>query len=208
MKKTSLIWLVAVVILFNINCNKEKNDNNNEDKIIGTGEVISKDIVVSPFHNIILEGVANIYVTIADTQIVIYKAQQEILDIMTYSVVNETFKLGMNNDNKEIETDKEISAEITIPGIESITLTGVGNFELNGEKQSILDIDLTGAGNVYAYNMEVDTCYINLSGVGDCEVRVNNLLDVAISGVGNVKYKGNPTVDLVITGVGNVIDDN
>ena len=150
MKKTSFIWLVAVLTLLNINCEKEKNDNNNEDKIVGTGEVISKNIDVSSFHSIILEGVANIYVTIADTQVVVYKAQREILDIMTYSVVNETFKLGMDSDDKKIETDKEISAEITIPGIESITLTGVGNFELNGKKQNILDIDLAGVGKVYA----------------------------------------------------------
>ncbi len=47
-----------------------------------------------------------------------------------------------------------------------------------------------------------------ISGVGNCEVRVNNSLYVTISGVGFVHYKGNPTVQSNISGVGNVIDDN
>lgn len=207
MKNTRFLLIIIALSLLHLSCDKN-NDNNNKDKIVGTGDVVSKDIVVSSFNSIIIEGVTNVYATIGDIQTVVYKAQQEILDIMTWSVTNQTLTISMDNNDREIETDEEISAEITIPEIESIALNGVGNYSLSGEKQDILVIEINGAGNIYAYNMEVDTCYILITGVGNCEVRVNNLLDVEITGVGNVKYKGSPVVNYIVTGVGSVSDNN
>jgi hypothetical protein len=103
-----------------------------------------------------------------------------------------------------IHTDKEISADIVVPSLNFVGITGAGDYKILGEKQPALDIYITGTGNIHAFDMEVDDCTIRITGTGDCEVNVNRSLDVQISGVGNIFYMGHPTLTSDISGVGNV----
>ena len=109
---------------------------------------MTETLDLSSFHSIKNTGVANIYVTVGDTQSVVLKAQQNIINVITYEA---------NNDTLEIGIQKNIS-----------TSTGVGN----------------------------------------CQVRVNNTLNVTITGVGSVYYKGYPTISSTITGLGKLVDAN
>ncbi len=122
---------------------------------------------------------------------------------MTYEVRDHTLHIGFKPDYT-VNTSEEISADITIPSVSYVAITGAGDFELEGAKQEFLDIHITGAGNVSAFDMKVTDCQIKISGTGNCEVNVINSLDVQVSGVGNIFYKGNPTVYTEISGVGNV----
>ncbi|MFC2113102.1 GIN domain-containing protein, partial [Bacteroidota bacterium] len=144
---------------------------------------------------------------IGSTQSVVLKAQQNIIDVMTYTVTGQTLQVGVK-DNTSIENHEEIRFDITISSISNIDLVGVGDFVFSGADQDELAINLTGVGNVNAYDMKVRTCTINSTGVGDCKVHVLNTLTVTITGVGSIYYKGNPTITSSITGVGQLVDAN
>jgi hypothetical protein len=152
-------------------------------------------------------GVANVYVTLGSPQSVILKAQQNIIDVLTYEVINNTLKIGVE-DNVSIENTEEIRFDIVINEISDIGLLGVGSFELSGDYQDELSISFIGVGHVNAYNLEVGICTISSTGVGDCKVKVLDELNVTITGVGNVYYKGNPLITQTITGIGTLINDN
>ena len=204
MKKSILLILsFYIIVLFN-GCEKEDNGTNN---ITGVGDVVTETLDLSSFQSIKNTGVANIYVTVGDTQSVVLKAQQNIIDVITYEVNNSTLEIGIQN-NTSINESKGIVFEITIPEIDKIELIGVGDFELSGDSQDELYIILTGVGTVRAYDLEVDVCHITSTGVGNCQVRVNNTLNVTITGVGSVYYKGNPTINSTITGLGKLVDAN
>jgi len=124
----------------------------------------------------------------------------------TGSVLTET---PVDVDNLEIvlsgvtsDFDMQIDAD-------SLTtfLTGTGNIEYMGNtgKHRVL---LSGAGDIEAYNLTSDECFVTLNGTGDTRLYVNDLLDARINGVGNVYYKGSPAIVSTGDGVGNVIDDN
>ena len=49
---------------------------------------------------------------------------------------------------------------------------------------------------------------ISISGSGNCEVLVEEILDVSISGSGNVYYKGNPQINVNISGSGGLFNSN
>ena len=204
MKKSILLILsFYIIVLFN-GCEKEDNGTNN---ITGVGDVVTETLDLSSFQSIKNTGVANIYVTVGDTQSVVLKAQQNIIDVITYEVNNSTLEIGIQ-ENTSINESKGIVFEITIPEIDKIELIGVGDFELSGDSQDELYIFLIGVGTVRAYNLEVDVCHITSTGVGNCQVRVNNTLNVTITGVGSVYYKGNPTINSTITGLGKLVDAN
>jgi hypothetical protein len=161
-------------------------------------------------RNIKVKGigpVANFYVTIGSPQSVVLKAQQNIMDVMSWEVANKSLKVKLDKD-VSIQNYEEIRFEITVPEIDDINLVGIGDFELAGNNQDKLSITLTGVGHINAYDMQVNTCNITLTGVGDCKVYVLDQLNATITGVGSVYYKGNPDINSVITGVGKLVNAN
>ena len=54
--------------------------------------------------------------------------------------------------------------------------------------------------------MPVKECRLDISGLGYCEVSVEETMDVNISGAGKVYYKGNPEVFRNISGLGSIIN--
>jgi hypothetical protein len=127
-----------------------------------------------------------------------------VLDVLTYKVSDGILEIGFKK-GYTVNTSEEIRAEITIHSANYAGITGAGDFEFSGVQQDVLDIYITGAGNVDSYDMPVNDCNITISGTGNCEVHVIDHLDVKISGVGNIWYRGNPTVDTDVSGVGNII---
>jgi hypothetical protein len=194
---------VSILLLYSASCENDKN----EIRINGNGPVITTSIELSSFNKIVHTGVADYYITIGSPQSVFLKAQQNIIDVMTWEVVNHSLKVGLQ-DHVSLETHDEIRFDITVPSITNLELTGVGDFLLSGPDQGELTITLNGVGNIDSYELKADTCNIMLTGVGNCKVFVRNLLSGALSGVGNVYYKGNPAINLNVTGVGRLIDSN
>lgn len=172
--------------------------------VIGSGAVESEERAASDFTGVSVNGQCNVDITIGDSFYVVLHAQPQVLDVMITEVKSDILNIGFNPDYN-VKTDAEISATIVLPSINFIGLSGAGDFKLSGEEQSSLDIQISGSGNVEAFDMTVDDCNIGISGTGNCEVSVMEKLQVRISGVGNIFYKGNPDITSDISGVGNVV---
>ena len=206
-KATRLLSILGILLAASCIDDNDTRNNSGKIRIVGTGDIVSKEITVDAFNSIQNVGVINVYFTQGNTRKVVLKAQQNILDVMKYSVSGNELVLSFD-DNVNISTSKEISAEVTNPDLTSINIVGTGNIELNGSGQSKLIVVATGTGNINAYNFPVDTCYITMTGTGWCKVNVNKLLNATMTGIGSVYYKGHPEIHSSITGLGNVVDDN
>ncbi len=206
MKHVLIPFLVGLVFIFFAGCEDNDPDDNNRN-VVGTGPIVSKILSLDEFSMIENTGVADIYVTRGSPQSVILKAQQNIIDVMTIGVLGDELKIGLEN-GVSIEKAEKIRFDIIVPEITSVTLTGVGDFILSGDYQEELTILLTGVGKVKAFDQEVGTCNITVTGVADCEVNVKNELIVNLTGVGNIYYKGHPSIDSSISGVGSLVDAN
>jgi hypothetical protein len=171
--------------------------------VIGTGDVESMELELPAFDGVNVTGTCNVEIVIGETQSVTLFAQSEVLEVMKYEVINNILQIGFKPDYT-VNTKEEISAEIIVPSVSYVGVTGAGDFDLAGPQQDLLDIHITGTGNIKAFDMEVKECNIRISGAGNCEVNVKDHLDVSISGVGNVRYMGTPSLDTDVSGVGNV----
>ncbi len=176
--------------------------------ITGEGDIISQTYTVGPFHSIGNIGIANVYITKGDNYEITLSAQPNIIDYITYEVQGGEIFLGME-DNVTIVSSKGIFIDITTPEIRQVTSTGTSFVRLSGSRQGKLRLYNTGTGSINAYNLEVDTCYVNLTGTGSCKVAVNELLDAVITGTGNVYYRGYPDeIYSHVTGLGRLINSN
>jgi len=198
MKTHKLISLSIIFFLFITSC-----DWHDTHHVIGSGEVETMEVSLPDFTGVSVTGTCDVDIQIGDLQSVELTAQSQILDVMTYEVKDHILHIGFKH-GITIKRSKEISAEIVIPEVSYIAVTGAGDFKLVGSRQESLDIFITGSGDVNAYDLEVEDCMVNISGAGKCELNVINNLDVQISGVGNIYYSGHPSLTSDISGVGNV----
>ncbi len=206
MKPIIISFIAGLIFMIPMGCENWGIDDDTQ-KIIGTGPLVTKTLTLDAFSKIENTGVADIFVTMGSPQSVVLKAQQNVIDEMTMGVISNELKIGLKEGVNIAEADT-IRFDITIPEISSITLTGVGDYVLSGDYQEELAISLTGVGTVEAFDLEVGTCTINITGVGDCEVNVKNELIVNITGVGDIYYKGDPNIDQSVSGMGRLIDAN
>jgi hypothetical protein len=100
----------------------------------------------------------------------------------------------------------EISVEDSLKSL-NFSSSGDGTLEVAGYTKE-LNISINGDGKVKAFPMEAETCNIDISGDGDCEVNVLNALDVKFSGSGQVCYRGQPAVTIQVSGDGIVTNCN
>jgi hypothetical protein len=198
MNTNRVLFGILLLVLGITSCN-----NHGAGTVVGSGDVVSMEVEPGEFTGVSVTGECNVNIQIGEAEPVVLSAQQQVLDVMTYEVKNDILQIGFKQ-GVSVNTDKEIRADIVIPVATYVAVTGAGDFHLEGTGQERLDIYITGAGNVSAFDMEVDDCQIRVSGSAHCEVSVEKSLYVQISGVGNVFYKGSPTLSSDISGVGNI----
>jgi hypothetical protein len=110
-----------------------------------------------------------------------------------------------NPENLKLEASGagDIEMEVDAPEI-SGQITGSGSIKLKGETKD-LDIDLSGAGHAYCFDLLSENTVVDISGAGSAEVYASVKLEAKVSGVGNVTYKGNVSnVTQHVTGAGSV----
>ena len=198
MKNMKIIAMIIISGFLLTSCDWHSNQT-----IVGTGDLVSMEVELPDFEGVSLTGTCNVDIVTGETQAVEFHAQQEVLNVMRYEVIDRILHIGFKPDYT-VNTSKEISASIVIPKVSFASITGAGDFSLEGAKQEVLDIHITGTGNVSAFDMEVNDCTIRISGAGNCDVNVIESLDVLISGVGMVFYLGQPALTSNISGVGNI----
>ena len=228
MKALNICTAVLFLLLISCNIDGGRNVVFDDNCIDGTGPLISETRSFSSFHSIENNGVGNILLTQGAQEDVTIQAQANIMQILQTEVIDETLVISFDEGQCVNTITEPITFTVSIPEIRSlsldgvgdlntqndidldsldINLNGVGNFGLTGSS-NYLGIDLTGVGNVEAFDLNTLVCDIRISGVGTAEVTVNDTLNVVIIGQGSVFYKGNPEITSDITGNGDVINAN
>ncbi len=96
----------------------------------------------------------------------------------------------------------DIQMEVDAPKITS-GISGSGSIKLKGQTKD-LDIDLSGAGHAYCYDLLTENTTVQISGAGSAQVYASVKLKADVSGAGNISYKGNASVSQDISGAGSV----
>jgi hypothetical protein len=96
----------------------------------------------------------------------------------------------------------DIQMEVDAPKITS-GISGSGSIKLKGQTKD-LDIDLSGAGHAYCYELLTENTTVQISGAGSAQVYASVKLKADVSGAGNISYKGNASVSQDISGAGSV----
>lgn len=175
-------------------------------RIEGSGPVVTRTLPIDSFHAIEMVGKDNVYITYGPEQEVTVEGQANIISRIRHEVRNGTWIIELENGNYG---QYELTYYLTLPALERVVNTGTGNTVVdNFIAQEDLEVTIVGTGDFRGFPMEVRNCIVDISGTGDCEVTVQDHLEVTIEGTGDVFYKGHPLLDIDITGSGTVNDSN
>jgi hypothetical protein len=98
-------------------------------------------------------------------------------------------------------------AQVRLNGIQvdllDSVLSGAGDIQASGKADEIKLI-LSGLGSFNAADLKSNRADIELSGMGDATVRVEEDLVATITGAGSINYFGNPHVEQSVNGAGSV----
>lgn len=186
------------------------------------GSGVSKTIVqeLPNFNQVLIEGLGKLDVDVGPKASITITADDNIIPYIRVKVDSKRLHI---ESKKPFISASNVSIKLTTPdlksfvsnGVGAITVSGVnnkdfnvavkgaGNLQLSG-KTEVFTLEVSGAGNVKAVDLEAQTVEANLNGVGNVEVNPKQLLKAHVSGVGSVKYVGDPKVEADISGIGKV----
>ncbi|WP_420401402.1 GIN domain-containing protein [Flagellimonas sp.] len=197
-------------------------------KVVGTGPIVTESIYLGDFKKVInLQGV-DVRISQGNEQIVTATGHANVINRLESEVNHggwtialeegcySSFELSIDIVLPELEqVVSKSSGDITINGFDAMENLGItswssGNIKANsgfGDLQN-LRIDTRGSGDLNLYEIPVKHATIYSAGSGECNVRVQNNLDVTIKGSGNVNYQGAPSITQQIIGSGQVVNAN
>lgn len=165
---------------------------------------------LSPFTEVTLRIDASVYIVQGDSQSVAITANGETLDKIVTEVRDRklVIRYSVSDRLNSKWTPGPISIRITMPEITGLSVSGEGDILAEKTlKTRILELSLSGSGNIKLANIESEKVTATMAGSGDIIFSGNQPskeLKVVLTGTGNVRAGQFPVErsDIRITGSG------
>jgi len=172
-------------------------------RIEGTGAITTHTLQVDEFDKIRVEGADDVILSYGPEQEVVVSGHPNIISRVQTEVKSGTWNIELESGSYG---QYELTYYITLPNIEEVKNIGSGNVTV-ADPMSVghMKVRLLGSGSFFGFSLAAAFCDVDISGSGECEITVDEKLDVIIDGSGNVYYKGSPVIHEDITGSGRLV---
>ena len=198
--------LIAILIVLLVRGNGSTNVSAG---VVGSGVASAETRPLPAFDSVDLAGSNSITIQVGPKQSVAVHADDNLIGLVTTVVSDGALRV----DNVGSFTTKApMRVEITVPALDSVSLTGSGTIDVTGVDSKTFTAELTGSGTITAAGT-TEHLDATLSGSGDFRLgelaardataRVNGAgrvavsasrsLDASVAGMGVIVYTGYPT---------------
>lgn len=184
---------------------------NNGKKVTCKGPVITKELNLSGFDAITVNGSSDMELFQGESFQVLVKANEEVFDYIDYKVEDGVLILE-TKDLVNIRAE-EYDVTITLPVLKelivngaadvdikkgyaasenlNVQVNGAGDFDLSGIAVPSLSFTLNGAGDIEADGLDVDILSVAVNGAGDIDVSGKaGKASFRVSGAGDIDARG------------------
>jgi hypothetical protein len=170
MKKIVFAGLSAFLLVSSVFA-QEKHRDNEKDKIVGSGNVITRDVSVQSFDQLSASGVFNVILTQGNKEAVKIEAEDNLQDLFEVNNDGSRLVVKMKKDS-HFDSKKKMVVYITFKNLKSLDLEMVGNLSTTGN---------LSFGDLALENKSVGSVDIALSA---------QKLNIQNKSVGNLKLTG------------------
>ena len=166
MRKYFLVMLTISIIGFAAQAQKsDKDKDNDKERIEGSGNVITKDIVVKSFDELTANGVFNLQLSQGDKEQVKIEAEDNLMDLFTVENDGSALTISMKKD-VSINTKKKMTVYVTFKTLKKMNLSMVGGTSSDDKlKFGELKLKNQSVGSVNL-NMTLQTLHLENKSVG------------------------------------------
>lgn len=175
--------------------------------VSGSGNIETQMIDVSNFDRVILEGFGDVYIDQKQTYSLSVQTDDNLVSLLDIQVRSNELRLGIKQ-GVEVHPTQSITYNITVPELNSVALSGSGNFYLEPMKSSNLTVSMAGSGNIDIKGLNAGNLSIDLNGSGNITIEDINakIVDASLKGSGDIKLEGSAnTQNVTIDGSGNYL---
>lgn len=208
MNKHSLLIIVVLFAMLLAGCNLLSNP---EDRIIRPSDVnISENREVSGFDSIEFSTLGKINLIQGDQESLNISGPDNVVPLIITEVRNKTLIIR-TEENISItipSTNNPLTFTIVVKDLTGLTVSGVGDTQVDALSTARMDVTMSGAGIVQFNQLSAETLNLNLSGVGGMELTGEaQKTTIEISGAGGVNAPDlkTSTADITISGLGGVV---
>ncbi len=170
-KIIAILTSAALFICLSAPAFSQKDKDNNGSKIIGSGNVVTKDVTVQPFDQLEASGVFNVSLTQGDKETVKIEAEDNLQNLFNIKNDGDKLIVEMKKDS-HFDSKKKMTVYITFKNLKSLDLKMVGN--------------VASEGNLNFGDLSLDN-----KSVGSVDLALNaQKLNIKNKSVGNLKLSG------------------
>lgn len=167
--------------------------------LTGLGNVIKQEEAITGFDSLDVSQGFQVKVSQDDTFSVIIRVDDNFAEYLQVGKEGSTLKVGL--EQNRIYSDATLQAEITMPELVGLELSGGSRVTASGSGEDIA-IDASGGSGVDLAAFTLANANIDASGGSQVTVNVSGTLNVDASGGSQVSYLGNPTLGVIDTSGG------
>lgn len=211
--KTFLCGLVVVFLVSPVLADKT---------VVGSGVTVNVTRELPEFDRIELRIAADVRVAIGKTAPLVISGDDNIVPLIKTEVKDGRLIISLE-DGQSFKTKNDPDITVMLANLAGLTVLGAGDFRVDGLDNESLEVSMSGAGDlrisgktgrlvidingaadVFAFELEADQALVSIKGAGDVKINASKSLNVSIVGAGDVRYKGDPTVIQSVVGNGDV----
>lgn len=203
MKKPLILIAILIATLLLSACNLNVNIGNSQ-AVIGSGNVITREIPVSDFDAVILGGIGDLTITQGDTESLVIEAEDNIFAVLESKVEGGQLVLD-SMPNISMTPNKRIRYTLVVKDLSKLELSGLGNVTLDGLTTDRLELNISGSGDMKLRNVQATEVRVNIGGLGSVEIsgQAGSLgLDLGGSGDCNAGDLAVRDAEIEISGLG------
>lgn len=173
---------------------------------------IDKTFDFEDFDVISVSGVYDLDVRVGEDYSIEVSGHEREMEALDIYLDGDELVLGRKKGKSKYRNNKGIIANITLPDLSGISISGVGEGDVTGidaEEFSLkisgvgelnmsgtcgsLEAKISGVGEINAKELECEDAYARLSGVGELDLYASESVDIKTSGVGEANVWGKPS---------------
>jgi hypothetical protein len=151
--------------------NAQKNKEDNNSKIIGSGNVVTRDVTIQPFDQLEASGIFNVSLKQGNKESVKIEAEDNLQSLFEVKTEGNKLIVGMKKDS-HFDSKKKMTVYITFKNLKSLDLKMIGNVASEG-------------------NLDFGDLSLNNKSVGSVDLALSaQKLNIKNKSVGNLKLSG------------------
>lgn len=217
MKNFHLAFCVVLLFIVSTSC----------EKVVGKGPVVVEDRHTATFDGLVVEVPADTYFSQDTVFKVALHAQENILDEIETTVINNNLHIRFRHSNTRIRSNEGITIYVSGPDVRSLAVDGSGYLEasapitpanlslqvegsgsirINHVTTTEINAGIDGSGSVHVNSGTANAAKARISGSGSMDLSgvMVKEADAGISGSGNIKVFATETLRANISGSGTV----